>query len=75
MNRLIKEGVNSTSSLCNLHEQVQKLLDNEARWSRYNSYLNTLLINQALSIIEPIFPKVLESLKSFLTPHILAVQQ
>ena len=74
MNRLIKEGVKSTSSLCNLHEQIQKLLDNEAKWSRHNSYLNALPTNQALSIIEPIFPKVLEILKSYLTSHILAVQ-
>jgi zinc finger SWIM domain-containing protein 3 len=32
MNRLIKEGTSS-------HEQTQKLLDNEAQWSRHNTYL------------------------------------
>ena len=31
MNRLIKEGTSSTLSLCNLHNQTQKLLDNEAQ--------------------------------------------
>jgi hypothetical protein len=31
MNCLIKEGTSSTSSLCNLHNQTQKLLDNEAQ--------------------------------------------
>ena len=40
MNRLIKEGVNNTSSLCNLYEQIQKLLDNEAKWSRHSSSSN-----------------------------------
>ncbi|CAG8834415.1 12067_t:CDS:2, partial [Cetraspora pellucida] len=48
---------------------------NEAKWARHNSYLNSLPTNQAPSIIEPIFSKILEVLKSYLTPHILAVQQ
>ncbi|CAB4446786.1 unnamed protein product [Rhizophagus irregularis] len=57
MNRLIKEGISSTSLLCNLQEQIQKLLDNEARWSRYNAYLQSLPTNQIPSIIEPVFSK------------------
>ena len=75
MNRLIKEATSSTSSLCNLHVQTQKLLDNEAQWARHNAYLQSLPTNQAPSIIEPIFPKVVELMKRYLTPHILSVQQ
>ncbi|CAB4473727.1 unnamed protein product [Rhizophagus irregularis] len=75
MNRLIKEGTSSISSLCNLHEQIQKLLDNEAQWSRHNAYLQSLPTNQTPSIIEPIFPKIVELMKKYLTPHILSVQQ
>ncbi|PKK58009.1 hypothetical protein RhiirC2_671039, partial [Rhizophagus irregularis] len=75
MNRLIKEGTSSTSSLCNLHEQIQKLLDNEAQWSRHNAYLQSLPTNQTPSIIEPIFPKIVELMKKYLIPHILSVQQ
>lgn len=75
MNRLIKEGTGSTSSLCNLNVQVQKLLDNEAQWARHNMYLQSLPTNQAPSIIEPIFLKVVELMKKYLTPHILSVQQ
>ncbi|CAG8731223.1 11168_t:CDS:2 [Gigaspora rosea] len=33
MNRLIKEGIRSTSSLHNLNENIQHLLDNEAKWA------------------------------------------
>ncbi|UZO09960.1 uncharacterized protein OCT59_030169 [Rhizophagus irregularis] len=75
MNHLIKEGTGSTTSLCNLHIQIQKLLDNEAQWARHNAYLQSLSTNQAPSIIEPIFPKVVELMKKYLTPHILSVQQ
>ncbi|CAB4443692.1 unnamed protein product [Rhizophagus irregularis] len=75
MNHLIKEGTGSTTSLCNLHIQIQKLLDNEAQWARHNAYLQSLPTNQAPSIIEPIFPKVVELMKKYLTPHILSVQQ
>ncbi|CAG8773859.1 5217_t:CDS:2, partial [Rhizophagus irregularis] len=57
MNCLIKEGTSSTLSLCNLHNQTQKLLDNEAQWSCHNTYLQSLSTNQTPSIIEPIFPK------------------
>ncbi|CAG8578859.1 19649_t:CDS:2, partial [Gigaspora rosea] len=39
------------------------------------NYLNSLPTYQALSIVESIFPKVLEVLKLYLTPHILAIQQ
>ncbi|GBC20424.2 protein FAR1-RELATED SEQUENCE 5-like [Rhizophagus irregularis DAOM 181602=DAOM 197198] len=75
INHLIKEGTGSTTSLCNLHIQIQKLLDNEAQWARHNAYLQSLPTNQAPSIIEPIFPKVVELMKKYLTPHILSVQQ
>ncbi|CAG8561775.1 26144_t:CDS:2 [Gigaspora rosea] len=34
MNRLIKDGIRSTSLLYNLYENIQKLLDNKAQWAR-----------------------------------------
>ncbi len=33
MNCLIKEDANSSSSLCNLYDQTQRLLDDEAKWA------------------------------------------
>ncbi|UZN99289.1 uncharacterized protein OCT59_000567 [Rhizophagus irregularis] len=75
MNHLIKESTSSTTSLCNLHIQIQKLLNNKAQWARHNAYLQSLPTNQVPSIIEPIFPKVVELMKKYLTPHILSVQQ
>ncbi|CAG8676181.1 8214_t:CDS:2 [Gigaspora rosea] len=75
INRLIKEGIRSTCSLHDLHQHIQNLLDNEAKWARHNSYMNSLSTNQALSIVASVFPKVLEMLKLYVTPHILAVQE
>ncbi|CAB4493479.1 unnamed protein product [Rhizophagus irregularis] len=46
-----------------------------AQWARHNAYLQSLPTNQVPSIIEPIFPKVVELMKKYLTPHILSVQQ
>ncbi|CAG8467164.1 11486_t:CDS:2, partial [Gigaspora rosea] len=60
MNRLIKEGVKRTSSLHELHQHIQILLDNESKWARHNNYLNSISTNQAPSIIESIFSKVVE---------------
>ncbi|CAG8776798.1 3669_t:CDS:2, partial [Cetraspora pellucida] len=57
MNQLIKNGTSSMSSLCNLHDQVQNLLDDEATWARHNMYLQSLPTNQAPSIIESLFPE------------------
>ena len=74
MNRLIKEGANSSSSLCNLHDQTQRLLDDEAKWARHNTYLHSLPTNQAPSIIDPIFSNINKLMKRYLTPHILSVQ-
>jgi hypothetical protein len=75
MNRLIKEGSNGSSSLCNLHNQIQVLLDEEAKWARHNTYLQSLPTNQAPSIIDPIFSNIDELMKRYLTPHILSVQR
>ncbi|CAG8753034.1 1630_t:CDS:2 [Cetraspora pellucida] len=75
MNKLLKEGVKGTSSLRNLYDHIQNLLDNEAKWARHNSYLNSVPTNQAPSIVESVFQKVVEILKLYITPHILAVQQ
>ncbi|CAG8600205.1 3484_t:CDS:2 [Cetraspora pellucida] len=43
MNRLIKEGVKSTSSLCDLHKHIQNLLDNEAKFGKIKKALNIAL--------------------------------
>ncbi|CAG8662050.1 24872_t:CDS:2, partial [Gigaspora rosea] len=75
MNQLIKKGIRSTSSLHNLNEHIQHLLDNEAKWAQHNNYLASLPTNQTPSVVDSIFPNVLEVLKAYLTPHILAVQQ
>ncbi|CAG8572858.1 11974_t:CDS:2, partial [Gigaspora rosea] len=75
MNKLIKDGVKATSSLHNLHDHIQNLLDNKARLARHNRYLNSIPTHQVPLIVESIFPKVFEILRSYLTPHILAVQQ
>jgi hypothetical protein len=45
MNWLIKENTSSIYSLCNLHVQVQKLLDNEVQWAQHNAYLQSLPTN------------------------------
>ncbi len=74
MNRLIKEDTNSSSSLCNLHDQTQRLLDDEAKWAQHNTYLHSLPTNQTLSIIDPIFFNINELMKHYLTSHILSVQ-
>ncbi|CAG8707359.1 11980_t:CDS:2, partial [Gigaspora rosea] len=46
MNKLIKDGVKATSSLCNLHAHFQNLLDNKAKWARHNRYLNSIPTHQ-----------------------------
>ncbi|CAG8748799.1 24231_t:CDS:2, partial [Cetraspora pellucida] len=74
INQLIKDETSSMSSLCNLHDQVQNLLDGEATWAWYNIYLQSLPTNQAPSIIEPLFPEVIKLMTKYLTPHILLVQ-
>ena len=74
MNRLIKEGANSSSSLYNLHDQTQRLLDDKAKWAWHNTYLYSLPINQALSIIDPIFSNINKLMKRYLISHILSVQ-
>ncbi|CAG8774996.1 19182_t:CDS:2, partial [Gigaspora rosea] len=54
---------------------VQNLLDNEAKWAWHNKYLQSLPTNQAPSINEPIFSKVIELMTKYLIPHILSVQR
>ncbi|CAG8634777.1 10535_t:CDS:2, partial [Dentiscutata heterogama] len=51
------------------------LLDNEGQWARHNAYLQSLLSNQALSVVEPIFHEVFELIKKYLPSHILSVQK
>ncbi|CAG8654664.1 26017_t:CDS:1 [Gigaspora rosea] len=68
MNRLIKTGTSSTSSLCSLHNQIQRLLDNEAQWARHNEYLQP-------SVIEPIFHEVFAIMKEYLLAHIQSIQK
>ncbi|CAG8732636.1 20788_t:CDS:2, partial [Gigaspora rosea] len=56
-------------------QHVENILDNEAKWACHNSYMNSLPTNQAPSIVASVFSKVLEMLKLYVTPHILAVQE
>ncbi|CAG8755215.1 26274_t:CDS:2, partial [Gigaspora rosea] len=56
MNRLIKEGVKITSSLYELHQHIQILLDNEAKgFARTKHYDFNNIQQQATNIIIPDF--------------------
>ncbi|CAG8554484.1 20927_t:CDS:2, partial [Gigaspora rosea] len=65
---------NCTSSLCTLHNQIQKQLDNEAQWAHHNNFLQSLPTNNILSVLEPVFSKVFDQMKRYLIPHILSIQ-
>ncbi|CAG8590699.1 22094_t:CDS:2, partial [Cetraspora pellucida] len=56
-------------------QRVEKQLDNEAQWAYHNNFLQSLLTNNLPSVLEPVFSKVFEQIKRYLTPYIQSIQQ
>ncbi|RIB04106.1 hypothetical protein C2G38_1988879, partial [Gigaspora rosea] len=75
LNALLKIGVNHMSSLCHLHEECQRLFDNQAQYSQLEEYQNSVLTRGLPIASQVIFPQIDSILIKFVTPHILSIQR
>ncbi|CAG8852871.1 24258_t:CDS:2, partial [Gigaspora margarita] len=75
LNALLKMGVDHMSSLCHLHEECQRLFDNQAQYSQLEEYQNSVPTRGLLIASQVIFPQIDSILIKFVTSHILSIQR
>src|ERR1044072_2391710 len=58
LNALLKTGVDHTSSLCQLHEECQKLFDNQSQYAQLAEYQDNIPTRGLPIASQAIFPEI-----------------
>ena len=75
LNRLLKDTVRRNFLLCQLTNEIQSILDNEAKYERITNMHNALPKQNLDDIPTRFFGEINDICKEFLTSHILAMTQ
>ena len=75
INAIIHKYVNSHSSLMECFNGIQNMLSSELQKAEYRDYLSDLPFSIASYSAVRVFPKLVESLKEFLTDEVFRIQK
>ena len=75
INAIIHKYVNSHLSLMECFNGIQNMLSSELQKAEYRDYLSDLPFSIAFSLAVRVFPKLVESLKEFLTDEVFHIQK